>query len=150
MKESHRMLREAKEHEALDFGIPEARHAPFDGSETAEDGPAMDIAEKNKREEEQYVAFFCPPIDQQLSQPGSSLTGRSIVEEVTEMELSNTLPSYNTPIGRLPRRVRVRRPLTKAQLAKEHNERMERKRAAMLKARRHNDAVLAALIRRTF
>jgi hypothetical protein len=27
---------------------------------------------------------------------------------------------------------------------------MERKRAAMLKARRHNDAVLAALIRRTF
>jgi hypothetical protein len=144
--EVYQMLREAKEHEVRDFGTPTARAMPFDGDDSGDHSERMEaiFAAENER----YRQFYMPTMPEQVAGPGSSLSGRSIGEEVTEMELNNTLKPYTTPIG-LPRRVRARRPLTKAQLAKEHNERMERQRTAMLKHRRHNDAVLASLIRRT-
>jgi hypothetical protein len=145
------MLREAREHEELDFSVPDARHMPFDGDTYGDgDAEANDINEMNKREDEQYVAFFCPPIDQQLSQPGSSLTGRSIMEEITEMELDNTLPHFSTPVGRLPQRVRKPRARTAAQLTALRNERMNERQRALRSRQKHNDRVLESLIRRLF
>ncbi len=142
------MLHEAKEREELDFTRPTRRSMPWDGDDDSEFGREMEI--KNEQEDEQYQHFFMPMIDSQLTSPGSSLTGRSIMEEVVEMELANTLPHYTTPIGRLPRQVRKRRPKTSAQHAVEHNERMQRQQTELRARQKHNDAVIASLLRRCY
>jgi len=148
MKDSHRMLHEAREREALDFSRAKRKSKPWDGDTDSEFGREMEIM--NEVEDERYQRFFMPMIDSQLSSPGSSLTGRSIMEEITEMELDHKLPHFSVPIGRLPQRVRKARARTAAQLAKLHNERMDERQTQLRARQKHNDNVLNSLIARRF
>jgi hypothetical protein len=124
------------------FGQKTPAATTFDDVESDDDaGPMPDLAPADV----EVVHFLCPSIDEQLDKPGSSLTGRSIMEEITEMYLNKTLRPFveGEPIGCIPstKKKREKQPT-------EARARMitgQRRQDAMLRLRVKNDRMLKGL-----
>jgi hypothetical protein len=145
---SHRRNVPSESIEMADELLMEAVH----NEQVIETGKVPRLANLEEAEEmmtierdEQWEHFFMPTIEHQLTNPGSSLTGFSIMQDINaeEYEGAGLLP-HTHPVGVLPRRVRQSQ-VTKLQAVRFHNKCKEEERAAMLRLRARNDATIASL-----
>ncbi len=139
--ETVRLLKDSQAHDRRDFGIKSPKHGMRDhrrenpmrdavtGVVVYEGVPAVDQTEYH---------FLFPTIDLQLTSPGSSLTGRSIMEELMEDRLTRkVIPFVPGPIGAYKKR----KPVKTYTLSNWP----ELDRKAMLELRKKNDADLKRL-----
>jgi hypothetical protein len=97
---------------------------------------AADLAEQE---------FLCPSVDDQLSRPGSSLTGLSIMEEIVEANHMKRMKPFieGQPIGKIQKWTTGPAPALKT-----NNEIMEDRRKETLRLRAKNDRALDRLLER--
>jgi len=132
--ETIQLLREAKAHDAKDFAVPTQRTSTGSGGDAFEE-PAVDVFGS---------AFLAPTVEEQMNTPGSSLTGRSIIEELTEDRMNGKVaPFVSGPIGAYVRTPK-KKPLTDRQVQQIHNKWREQERAIMLALRAKNDAAMVS------
>jgi hypothetical protein len=126
---SRRLFAEARARERHEFGIPTPKK-PTVGEQ--------DRLMGNEEDDHEYAFVMQPEIETQLTQPGSSLTGNSILWELFDDRMNGKIAPFKPgPIGAYKRRP-VPKPFTLSNWPE-----LERK--AMLELRAKNDAALTAL-----
>jgi len=141
-KVAHRLRVEKKQREAGDFGIPKTRTDTFDYSDDENDFTTID---EDMTADVASEAFLCPSVDDQLSRPGSSLTGFSIMEELVQDRLAGKVKPFREgeAIGRIQNHKRGPAPMlrTPAELYAERQRELNA-------LREKNDATIARILGR--